>query len=313
MNDSDSEGDLRAVRIPKVAGPEWRFPHQRQADDVHGMASVGNRVHLRGRPDAAAVGRRLPHAGELGDQDGVVFVVAEMVVVGGARLEAVRRETPLRVEGSAQGDHVGGRLAVPAGFLVTHPLQPHGPADLFGDERRLEPRVIGGGPTVGLRALHPDDADAIARQLEELGDAVAKTVGLHVVRVDGHLIVRRVGGGVRRSERHMALEWHLVLRLDDPRRALEGVIRGADIWRLRADRRRRLAHVVEQILRRRKRRRGGAVPGRLQRRRCLNGLLLTLADHCEIVAAPDDADEAGKILRPRRRRPRQASLRRMVV
>ncbi len=68
---------------------------------------------------------------------------------------------------------------------------------------------------ISLRAVHPHDAHAIPGYVEELRDAVPEAIRLHVVRVDRHLIVRGIGGRVRRTERRVTLERHLVVGFDD--------------------------------------------------------------------------------------------------
>ena len=80
--------------------------------------AVRDRVHLRRRGRAAARRRRVPHAGELRDQHGVELVVAEMVVVGRARLEVERDEIALRVEPAAHLDGERRPLRVPGRFLL---------------------------------------------------------------------------------------------------------------------------------------------------------------------------------------------------
>ena len=52
-------------------------------------------------------------------------------------------------------------------------------------------------------------------------DAVAHAVRLHVVRVDRHLTVRRIGHRVRRTERRVPLERDVVFGFDDLRGARE--------------------------------------------------------------------------------------------
>ena len=83
---------------------------------------------------------------------------------------------------------------------MPHPLHANRPADLLGQERRLEARVIGGRAAVPLRSFHPDDAHLFPRHLEKLGDAVPQTVGFHVVGIDRHLAVRRIGHGMGRTD-----------------------------------------------------------------------------------------------------------------
>jgi hypothetical protein len=50
---------------------------------------------------------------------------------------------------------------------VPHPLHAHRPADLLRQERRLEAGIVRRRAAVGLRPLHPDDAHAVARHVEE--------------------------------------------------------------------------------------------------------------------------------------------------
>ena len=85
------ERHLRTVGIAQVAGPQRRFPHERQADDVRRHPPVRDDVHVRRRGRAAARRRGAPHARELRDQHGVVFVVPEVIVVGGAGVVVERR------------------------------------------------------------------------------------------------------------------------------------------------------------------------------------------------------------------------------
>ena len=286
------EGDLRAVGISEVAGPQGRLPHERQADDVGGHAATGDDVHIRRRRGPAAVGRRAPQTRELGDEDGVVLVVAEVVVIGRARFEIVGDEVPLGVEAAAHGDGVSWRFGVPGGLFVAHPLQPHGPSDLLGQERCLKPRVVGGGAAIGLRPFHPHHPDTIAWHLEELSHAVPQSVRLHVVRIDGQLVVRRIGDRMRWPERRVPLKGHLVLGFDHLRCALERRVGRAGNGRLRAEGWRGAADVVEQLLGRREGRTGGALPRGLELPGRLNGLLFALADDRQVVSAPYDRDEA---------------------
>ena len=138
-----------------------------------------------------------------------------MVEVGGASVVVERDELSFRIERAAHGDGVGGALGVPPGFFLPRPLHPHRPAKLVGQERRFEAGVLGRGAPVCLRSLHPHHAHVLARDLEELRDAVAHPVRLHVVRVDRQLSVRWIGERVRGAERGVALERHVILRLDD--------------------------------------------------------------------------------------------------
>ena len=153
-------------------------------------------------------------AGQLGDEHRVGLVVADVVVIGGAAVPLERRQVALRVERAAHRHGVGRALGVPGGFLVAHPLHAHRASELLGQERGLEAGVVGGGAAVRLRPLHPHHAHLIPRDLEERRDAVAQPVRLHVVRVDRHLPVRRVGHRVRGPDRGVALVRHVVIGLD---------------------------------------------------------------------------------------------------
>ena len=102
---------------------------------------------------------------------------------------------------------------------MPHPLHANRPADLLRQECRLEAGVVGGRAAVALRALHPDDAHLIARHLQKLGDAVPHAIGLHVVGVDRHLTVRRIGRGMGRTDGRVPLERNIVFGFDDLRRA----------------------------------------------------------------------------------------------
>ena len=243
----ERERHLRTVRVAQVAGAQRRLPDHRQRDDVRRHALIRNAV-LDRRRFGAAGGRRLaPPAHELRDQHRVGLVVAQMVVVDGARVVLERRQLALRVEPAAQLEDVGRALRVPGRLLVPHPLHAHRPAELVREERGFEADVVGGRAAVDLRPIHVDDAHALARQSEELRDAVAQAVRLHVVRVDRHLTVGRIGQRVRRADRRVPLERHFVLGLDDARGARERRIGVARDARLLARRRRRAADVVEQL------------------------------------------------------------------
>ena len=128
-----------------------------------------------------------------------------------------------------------------------------------------------------------------------LRDAVAQAVRLHVVGVDRHLPVGRIGQRVRRADGRVALERHFVFGFDDARGARERRGRVAlDLGFVRR-RGRGAAHVVEQLAGSRERRRRRRLPFGFQLPRGADGLLLALADHGHVVAAADDADEAGHV------------------
>ena len=70
-----------------------------------------------------------------------------------------------------------------AGPLVSHAVSSFlihctrtGPSNFFCQIRRLEPRIVGGGAAVRLRAFHPDDAHLFAWDTEKLRHAGAHPV-----------------------------------------------------------------------------------------------------------------------------------------
>ena len=83
--------------------------------------------------------------------------------------------------------------------------------------RRLEACIICRRAAVPLRALHPDDTYLFPGHPQELRDTGSHPVRLHVVRIDRHLTIRRIGCRVRRGEGRVALEGDVVFRLDDLR------------------------------------------------------------------------------------------------
>src|SRR5437660_187795 len=82
--------------------------------------------------------------------------------------------------------------------------------DSAGDPGGLTACFLSGTASETLRALHPDDADLFPRHAEKCRDTVAQSVGFHVVRIDGHLTVRRIGCGMSTCESGMSLERHFV-------------------------------------------------------------------------------------------------------
>ena len=110
-------------------------------------------------------------------------------------------------------------LGVPGRLLVPHPLHPHGAAQLFGQVRGLEARVVRRRAPVELRPVHPDDPHLLRRHAQELGDPGPVAVRLHVVGVDRHLAVRRVGQGVGGTDGGVPVEGDVVRGFDDGRGA----------------------------------------------------------------------------------------------
>ena len=215
------ERHLRTIGVAQVAGAKRRLERHRQRHHARGLQAVRNRIHVRRQRGAAGRDVGAARAHQLRDQHRVVLVVAEVIVIGGARVVMQRHEIALRVEAAAHLHRIGRTLRVPRRFFLARPLHPHRPADLLRQIRRLEPRIVRRGAAVGLRAFHPDHAHAVARHVEELRHAVAHAVRLHVVRIDRQLIVRRIGERMRGTDRGVALERHVVLGFDHRGRAGE--------------------------------------------------------------------------------------------
>ena len=219
MNDSLAKvtcGPLGSRRFPvrsgvsKTSGRLTTWVAMRR----FGMAYMSEGVAA---PPAAGVGA--PHSHELSDQHGIGLVVTEVMVVGGSRVVVQRDEVALGIQPSAQLECIRRALGIPGRLLVPHPLHSNRPADLFGQKCRLEARVIGGRAAVALGSLHPDDAHLIAWHLKKLGDAVPQAIRFHVIGIDRHLPVRRIGRGMGRTDGRVALERDIVFGFDDLRRA----------------------------------------------------------------------------------------------
>ena len=288
------ERGLRAIRIAQVAGAQRCFPDERQPHDLEQRAPVRDRIHvvrIRGAP------RRRPIAAlshQLRDEHGVGLVVSEMVVVRRSRGVVEANHVALRVERAADREGERRTFRIPRLLFVAHPLHAHRTSELLRDVRRLEPRIVRGGAAVALRPFHPDDAHLLARHAEELRDAVAHAVRLHVVGIDRHLAVGRIRQRVRGTDGGMSLERNLVLGLDDLRRAGERRVDVADVDRRLARLGRRLAHVLEQAVRAREQLRcRRLLPVALQRLRRRNRLLLALAHDRDVVALAHHLHEPG--------------------
>ncbi len=101
---------------------------------------------------------------------------------------------------------------------------------------------------------------------------------------------------MRRTDRCVPLERHLVFRFDHALRSRERRVRLAlDLCFIRGGGF-GAAHVVEELVRRREGRRVRLLPLCLQLQRRADGLLLALAHHGNIVAAADHAQETGHVL-----------------
>ena len=266
---------------------------------MRGGAPVRYRVQVVGAIGSTSRRGGPPASGKLRDQHGVGVVVPDVVVVGGAPVVVQRREATRGVQPAAEAAGVGRALGIPRRFLVPHPLHANRPADLAGQEGGFEAGVIGCGAAVRLRAIHPDDAHPVPRQAQEFGDTVAQPVRFHVVGVDRHPAVRRVGRGVRRADRRVALKRKLVLGLDHLCRPAQRAVGVADDIRSRGRHRRRRAHVGVQIVRGRERGVHRWVPVGAELPGGLNRLFLPLAHDRDVVALAHDLDEPGQV--PHRR------------
>ena len=256
---------------------------------------VRNLVHVRRRAGAAGDRCCAPSSHELRDQHGVGLVVTHVTIVRRLGIVIECHEPALGVEPAAQLECERRPFRVPRRFFVPHPLHAHRPADFPGEVRRLESRVVRRRTAVALRPFHPDDADLFARHAEELCDPVSHAVGLHVVRVDRHLTIRRVRKCMRWRECGMPLKRHVVFGFNHgggtrKRRVGIALHRRSLLrsWRC-------TAHVRVEIVRRREWRRGRFLPLNLELPGRGDRLLFPLAHDGDVVALADDLDEAGKI------------------
>ena len=215
-----------------------------------------------------------------------------MTVVGGSRIVIQRNQIPVGIQASAHLECKCRTLGVPRRLFVPHPLHANGPADLFGQERRLETRIVGRRAAVPLRTLHPDDADLFTWHPKKRRDAGSHSVGLHVVGIDRHLTVRRIRGGMGRTEGRVPLERDIIFDFDDLRRACQRRVGVSDDVRPLARRGRGAAHVGEEIFRCREGRCRRLLPLDLELSGGLDGLLFPLADNRDVVALAHDPDES---------------------
>ena len=101
----------------------------------------------------------------------------------------------------------------------SHPLHANGPAQLAGNPGGLKSGVLGSGATETLWSHHPADAHAVVGHAEECCNPSTHAIRLHVICIDGHLTVRRIGQGVGASKGSMPLERYFIFGLDDFGRA----------------------------------------------------------------------------------------------
>ena len=233
------------------------------------------------------------------DQHGAGLVVSEVRVVGDPTLIVQRDHVAVRVQPSPEVDGERRTLGVPGRLLVPHPLHPHGAAQLPGQVRGLEARVVRRRAPVELRAVHPDDPHLLCRHPQELGDPGAVAVRLHVVGVDRHLAFRGVGQGVGGTDGGVPVEGDVVRGFDDGRGARQRPVGVALHLRRRASTRARHSvrapQVVEEVIGGGEGGRSGLLPPDLQPFRGLDRLLLALAHHGDVVALAHDPDEAGHV------------------
>ena len=253
---------MRTIRIAQIPRAQRRLPNQRQADYLARHATVRNGIHFVGLVRAAA-SRRTPHAHQLGDQHGLGFVVADVIVVHRLRVVVVGDQVALGIQATPHLERERRPLGVPGRLFVPHPLHANRTADLFCQISRLEARVISGGAAEPLRPFHPDHAHLLAWHLQKRGDAVAHAIRLHVVRVDRHLPIGWIGHGMGGSEGRVALERDVVLGFDHLGRTGQARFQVAYYLGFGARSGLGAAHVFEQIFGRREGRGGRLLPVRL--------------------------------------------------
>ena len=97
---------------------------------------------------------------------------------------------------------------------------------------------------------------------------------------------------MRRADRRVPLERHLVFGFNDPCRACKSRVRVSHDDGVGAGRRRRAAHVLEQVFRCREGRGRRLFPIHLELPGRVDRLLFPLADDGHVVALADDFDES---------------------
>ncbi len=192
------ERRLRTIRIAQVAGAQRRLPNGRQADDLARHLAIRNRIHIR-RHRGATRGRVSPAA--VPSVARSAPYPARCIRGGCSRTNARRSHTPTRRPCASRAPRIFTRNA---GLLVSHAVS----SSLIHCMRTGRPssRAIQAASQAASSAavrpkpcgsLHPDHAHPVLRHAEKRGDASPHPVGLHVVRIDGHLAVRRVRRGMR--------------------------------------------------------------------------------------------------------------------
>ena len=182
---------------------------------------MGNGIHIRRNIGIARRRHGSPLSHELSDQDRIGLVVIDVIVVGRSSVEIEGHEIPLRIERAAHLERERRPLGIPRRLLIAHPLHANRPANFLGEIGGFETCIVGRGSAVGLRPIHPFNAYSIARHAEEFRDAASQAVRLHVVRINRHLTIRRIGHRMGRTEGRVALERHFVFGLDHLCRAAE--------------------------------------------------------------------------------------------
>ena len=277
-------------------------------------ALVRDAVNLRRRAAAAASRRRFALARQLRDEDRVGLVVTDVIVIDGPRLVVERDDVALRVEAAADLERERGTLRVPRRFLLPHPLHAHRPSQLFRQERRLEPGIV------GCRAAEAPAVRPSRRPGRGRGGCrgtarhrcAGRTTSCRSSRSSSDRWTDRPSRAQGRSTCGPGTARRIPPRpLSRRRRAPAAASPDGD--GRRAEGRRRAAHVLEQIFRRRERRGRRPLPGGFQLTSGLDGLLFAFTDDGDVVALGDHLDEAGDAahgglvdadeLRARKRRP----------
>ena len=247
MNDSAAKvicGPFGSRRLPVRRGVSHTSGRLTTCD---AEALVRDAHMSDGVPALPAAGvSSLSHAHQLRDEDGIGLVVADVVVVGRACVVIERDEVAPRIQTAAHLERERRALGIPARFPRSSSTarEPADRSPLPETPPRTRHRLRPCGRTPEGPSIQTTRT-SIARHVEKLRDAVAQPVGLHVVRIDRHLAVRRIGHRVSRRERGVPLERDVVFGLDDRGVRLPAPRRGSPCTTGRLLRgRRRAAHVA---------------------------------------------------------------------
>src|ERR1019366_2848826 len=222
-----------------------------------------------------------------------------------ARIAVLHRE---RLADVLVGDHLAGgiepdaaavdgsgSLRVPRQRFMAHVLPPHRPAEMLRQQRGLGGGVALAVAGVAAGAEHPDRPHLLARQPQELGDAVGAIVRLLGAGPYGGAAVAHIGDRAGGPHAGMRLGRIFVFAFDDAHRLLEAILHRAVVALGRepddagiggtGDDRRLADVIVELVV-------AGEVrlrprPGHLQGLRRLDGVPFLLGHRGQEVLDPD--------------------------